>query len=142
MSNLIRLRYASRAGRSRKRSPAHGGMSKFIYRRLCCTLLYQTRCESRACGATHKVYKIRREIPQRVTKRPLGFRWGFDNASNSSTNGQHRLSNVKTKRLAVLEKPQRCKPEAVNVFLYGVASRNHAFFVLKIYGDEMQWVQP
>jgi hypothetical protein len=33
----------------------------------------------------------------------------------SSTNGQHRLSNVKRKRLAVLAKPRRCKPGAVNV---------------------------
>jgi hypothetical protein len=35
---------------------------------------------------------------------------------NASTNGQHRLSNVKRKRLAVLAKPRRCKPGAVNVF--------------------------
>jgi hypothetical protein len=35
---------------------------------------------------------------------------------NFSTNGQHRLSNVKHKRLAVLAEPRRWKPGAVNVF--------------------------
>jgi hypothetical protein len=32
------------------------------------------------------------------------------------TNGQHRLSNVKRKLLAVLAKPRKCEPGAVNVF--------------------------
>jgi hypothetical protein len=35
---------------------------------------------------------------------------------NSSTNGRNRLSNAKRKQLAVLAKPQRCKPDAVCVF--------------------------
>ena len=76
----------------------HGYVS--IYRRLCCTLLYKIRCESRASGATHKDYKIRREIPQRGTTQLLGLlsplnnlsirceiplhkagRWGFETTS-------------------------------------------------------------
>jgi hypothetical protein len=35
---------------------------------------------------------------------------------NFSTNKRNRLPDVKTKRLAVLAKPQRCKPDAVCVF--------------------------
>ncbi len=72
--------YASSAGRSRKRS-VRGYVS--IYQRLCCTLRYKIRCESRASGATHKDYKIRREIPQRGTTQPLGLRWGFETTSDS-----------------------------------------------------------
>jgi hypothetical protein len=43
-------------------------------------------------------------------------RWGFDSASYCSSNGQHRLSNVKRKGLAVLAKPQGCKPDTVYIF--------------------------
>jgi predicted glycosyltransferase len=43
-------------------------------------------------------------------------RWDFDSGFNSSRNRQHRLSNVKRKRLAVLAKSQRCKPDMVYVF--------------------------
>jgi hypothetical protein len=35
---------------------------------------------------------------------------------NFSTNKRNRLSDVKRKRLEVLAKPQRCKPDAVCVF--------------------------
>jgi hypothetical protein len=82
--NLKKLMYASSADRSRKSlfSAFMGYMS--IYRRLCCTLLYKIRCESRASGATHKDYKIRREIPQHGTTQPLGLRWGFETTSNQS----------------------------------------------------------
>ena len=44
-------------------------------------MLYKIRCESRVSGATHKDYKIRREIPQRGTTPPLGLRWGFKTTS-------------------------------------------------------------
>ena len=47
ISDLKKLMYASSAGRSRKRS-IHGYVS--IYRRLCCTLTYKIRCESRLRG--------------------------------------------------------------------------------------------
>ena len=72
------LMYASSAGRSRKRS-VRGYVS--IYQRLCCTLRYKIRCESRASGATHKDYKIRREIPQRGTTQPLGLLSSLNNLS-------------------------------------------------------------
>jgi hypothetical protein len=44
------------------------------------------------------------------------IRSGFETISHFSTNGQHRLSNVKRKRLAVLAKPQGGKPYTVYVF--------------------------
>ena len=45
-------------------------------------------------GATHKDYKIRREIPQRGTTQPLGLRWGFETTSNQrhSSDPQQQLS--------------------------------------------------
>jgi len=59
---------------------------------------------------------------------------------NLSTNRQNRLSNVKRKRLAVLSKPRRWKPGAVNVFLNGVGLKDHAFFVSETCVDGIQWV--
>jgi hypothetical protein len=59
---------------------------------------------------------------------------------NSSTNRQNRLSHVKRKRLALLSKPRRWKPGAVNVFFHGVGLKYHAFFVSETCMDGMQWV--
>jgi hypothetical protein len=55
-------------------------------------------------------------IYRRPATQPLGLRWGFEITSNSTANEQHRLLNVKPKRLAVLAKPRRYKPGAVSVF--------------------------
>jgi hypothetical protein len=55
-------------------------------------------------------------IYRRLATQPLSFRWGFEITYKPSTNRQHRSSNDKRKRLAVLAKPRRCRPGAVNVF--------------------------
>jgi hypothetical protein len=55
----------------------------------------------------------------------------------SITNERHRLSNVKRKRVAVLAKPRKCKPDAVNGFLQGVGLRDHAFFILETCVDKI-----
>ena len=53
------------SGRPEKRSPANGGMSSIFAGGLCCTLIYNIRCESRASGSTQT----------------LGLRWDFETTS-------------------------------------------------------------
>ena len=50
------------AGRSGKRSPANGGMSKYIYRR----------------PVLHLNLKNQMRIPLSGATQPLGLRWGFE----------------------------------------------------------------
>jgi hypothetical protein len=67
---------------------------------------------------------------------------------NSSTNRQNRSSNVKRKQLAVLTKPRRWKPGAVNVFFAWRGIKGPRLFCFRtilqtvIYDDGVQWVQP
>ena len=63
----IRLKGKAQADRE---SAAYMGYVS-IYRRLCCTLRYKIRCESRSSGATQ----------------PLGLRWGFETTSRVHTGG-------------------------------------------------------
>jgi hypothetical protein len=48
---------------------------------------------------------------------------------NFSSKRLNRLSNFKRKWIAVLTKPRKGKPAAVDLFLNGVGLRDHAFFV-------------
>jgi hypothetical protein len=55
---------------------------------------------------------------------------------NSSTNRPNCSLNIKPKRLEVLIKQRRWKPDAINVFCWhGVGLKHHAFFVLNDIAD-------
>jgi len=59
-----------------------------------------------------------------------------------STNRTNRLTHDKRKRLAVLTKPQRWKPVAVNVFFGWRGIYGPRLFCFKTCDEEMQWTQP
>ena len=80
ISNLKKIKVCIKRQADRESAVRLRRMS--IYRRPVLHLNLKNKMRIPHSGATHKVYKIRREIPQRGATQALGLRWGFETTSS------------------------------------------------------------